>query len=230
VRLLQCPDASTPGAKASPLCAGLVDGKTCEDCGWDKKVPTCKAESEAPGSFNWRVVESQKTSSGHICNVVTRAKGSSDEFLRFIRSTYCKLAPHYFLRIWQQWAQGEIVRRMPTSHWSVVSDCSHPVGENRLRSKWSASTCDQPLVHVLDRAEGDIYAIDCALVCRWVVGRHAHSVGLMPCTKHSQEQDARLFLHCLKLTEADLARHRLRTGEVEPHLSPYLHSSRPVTD
>jgi hypothetical protein len=121
VRALQCVDASTPGAKASPLCAGLVDGKICEACGWDNKVPKCLAESEAPGLFTWRVVEQQKLS-GHTHNVVVHTKGSSKEFLQFIRNVYSRLAPHHFLTYWQSWAETEIVRRMPTCHFSVLSD------------------------------------------------------------------------------------------------------------
>jgi hypothetical protein len=122
VRALQCVDASTPGAKASPLCAGLVDGKICEACGWDNKVPKCTAESEAPGLFAWRVIEQQKIASGHTHNVVVHTKGSSEEFLRFIRNVYSRLAPHHFLTYWQSWAEAEIVRRMPTCHFSVLSD------------------------------------------------------------------------------------------------------------
>jgi hypothetical protein len=44
VTCLQCPDATTGGAKASALCAGLVDDQTCESCGWENKIPTCQAE------------------------------------------------------------------------------------------------------------------------------------------------------------------------------------------
>jgi hypothetical protein len=117
MRVLLCPDATTPGPKASVACCR----NECPKCGW-KRVAKCPAEWSDSGEFEWRALVYQETAKGKKEYTVRRMSGTPREQMEALESAILAFPIHEFLSRWQAWAFQEIPRQMPEDHYMTVAD------------------------------------------------------------------------------------------------------------